>query len=126
MVGQRVGGPHRGPAGQSRARSSQLVDLAEGHHRTRRLVAAPQMLAPHHAHQGAGGRYVVQTMLPATVGGGENPAFTAPGGAWGGLDRQRHHGRFVLEGEDVDVGQVDQRARGRASSMGLVEALQDG
>lgn len=123
VMGQRVGGPHRRPAGQPRSRGGQLVNLAEAHHRTRPLGAAPQPLAPHQPHRGAEGRHVVQAMLPAPVGGRENPAPGTPRRTWGGFDRQRHGFRPVLDAEYVDVGQVEQRTRWRASRHGTCRGL---
>ena len=111
----------RGP-GLSRG---QLVDLAERHDLAGVLPAPEDPLAPHHPHGHPSAGQIVEHDLPAAVAGGEHPAGRAP------HQRRRslhHHGErawSAFHGPDMDVGQVEERARGRADSMRHVEAFMD-
>ena len=101
------------------------MDLAEGRDVAGVLEAAVDPLAPANPHRHPSTGQVVQEHLPAAMTGGEH---CAGGAAHQGRHGLNHHGelaRPAFHGQDVDVGQVEKRARGRADSMRHVEAFMD-
>ena len=65
------------------------------------------------------------TSLPAAMTGGEHTAGRTPYQRRHCLHGQGERARTTLDGEHVDIGQVEERARGRADSMRHVEAFMD-
>ena len=101
------------------------MDLAERRDLTGILPAAVDPLAPTNPHRHPSTGQVVEQDLPPAMTGGEHTAGRTPHQRRHCLHGQGERARTTLDGEHVDIGQVEERARGRADSMRHVEAFMD-
>ena len=101
------------------------MDLAEGRDVAGVLEAAVDPLAPANPHRHRSIGQVVEQDLPPAVAGGEHRAGGAAHQRRHGLHHQGERAWSAFHGPDMDVGQVEERARRRADSMRHVEAFMD-